>query len=176
MQKIHLGAAMSTTVSRTKTLKLSGLATLFFASITVAAPPTHSPLLGTWEADVTHSTFQGRAPYRTGKMSFAAVDADNVRVVVDVVTASGVPFHFEYEGPEDDTVVPVKGNPYYDSASNVWTNERTLKRTELRAGVVTGKTVMEIASDGKSFTAKGERLTPDGVNYVTSIVWKRVAN
>jgi len=87
-----------------------------------------------------------------------------------------VPFHFEYEGPEDDTVVPVTGNPYYDSASNAWTDKRTLTRTERRAGKITGSTAMQIAADGKSFTAKGARLTPDGVNYVTSIVWKLVTN
>lgn len=143
------------------------------AVTTLAAPPVPSPLLGTWEADVSQSTFQGRAPYRTGKMTFIQTDDQKVRVIVDVVTASGTPFHFEYEGPEDDSVVPVKGNPYYDSASNVWTDERTLRRTERRDGKITGSTTMEVAPDGRSFVAKGQRLTPDGVNYVTSIVWRR---
>ena len=164
------------TRNRTLSTTMFALLAATFAMMALAAPLSPSPLIGTWEADLSQSTFQGRAPYRTGRMTFSAVDEQKVRVVVDVVTASGVPFHFEYEGPEDDTVVPVTGNPYYDSASNAWTDKRTLKRTERRAGKITGSTAMQLAADGKSFTAKAERLTPDGVNYVTSIVWKRVKN
>jgi hypothetical protein len=148
---------------------------LMCLSITAcAAPSKESPLLGKWQADVAASSFQGRQPYRSGEMTFTAVDGNTVRVVSTVVTFNGMTFKFEYQGPEDDTVVSVKGNPYYDEASNVWTDARTLKRTERRKGEITGTTVMELAADGKTFTAKGERLTPDGVNYVTSIVWRKV--
>ncbi len=153
------------------------LTVALMATATVAAAPQrHSPLLGTWEADISHSTFQGRAPYRTGKITFIAADTTKIHVVCDVVTANGAAFHFEYNGPEDGTVVPVTGNPYYDSASTAWSKNRTAIRTERRAGMVTGTTTMVVAADGKSFTASSRRTTPeDGHLYISVILWKRVA-
>lgn len=146
---------------------------MLWSSVAFTAPPEPSPLLGKWEVDLAQSSFEGRAPYRSGEITFTAGANKSIHVSCTVITGSGVPFKFEYVGPEDDTVVNVKGNPYYNSASNAWVDERTLKRTERRDGVVTGTTTMTMAADGKSFIAKGERLTPDGVNYITSIVWKR---
>jgi hypothetical protein len=151
-------------------------AALMATTLVTAAPQQRSPLLGTWEADISRSTFQGRAPYRTGRITFAAADAAKVHVECDVVTASGAAFHFEYQGPEDGTDVPVTGNPYYTSASTTWSNNRTAVRTERRAGMVTGTTIMVVARDGKSFTASSRRTTPeDGHLYISVILWKRVA-
>ena len=156
-------------------LTLVGTLAAMCSTLLFAAPQQPSQLLGTWEADLNESSFEGRAPYKTGKMTFVAVDAQNVRVICDVVTASGIPFHFEYEGPEDGSVVRVVGNPYYNSASMSWDGERTLKRTERRAGEITGTTTMVLAEDGGSFTASASRTTPeDGHLYTSVIVWRRV--
>lgn len=140
-----------------------------------AAGQTHDALLGKWEADIAHSTFVGRAPYRSGSMTISRDAKSLVHVVADVVTASGAPFHFEYASKEDGTVVPVAGNPYYNEASTTWTDARTAVRSELRAGKVIGTTTMVIAPDGKSYTADSKRTTPeDGHLYTSVIVWRRV--
>jgi hypothetical protein len=166
-------------VSARRALRLDpvalALAWLALACIAVAAPPRAHPLAGTWEADLSQSTFKGRAPYRTGKMTFRVAKGDTVHVVADVVTASGAPFHFEYAGPEDGSVLKVTGNPYYDAASIMWADAQTLVRTERRADKLTGTTVMKLAADGKSFTASSSRSAPeDGHLYTSVIVWKRV--
>jgi len=156
---------------------LGAVAALTGTPLVTAAPQERSPLLGNWQADVSRSTFQGRAPYRTGKITFTTADATTIHVVCDVVTANGAPFHFEYKGPEDGTDVPVTGNPYYDSASTTWRNSRTAIRTERRTGKVIGTTTMVVAQDGKSFTASSSRTTPeDGHLYTSVILWKRVAD
>jgi hypothetical protein len=145
------------------------------AGLASAASPRPHPLSGSWEADIASSTFKGRAPYRTGRMTFI-VTKDSVRVAADVVTANGAKFHFEYSGPEDGSLLEVSGNPYYDTASMAWADAQTLVRTERRAGKITGTTVMKIADDGKSFTASSSRSTPeDGHLYASVILWKRIA-
>lgn len=147
---------------------------IIVAWLTTAATQAHDALLGKWEADIAHSTFVGRAPYRTGTMTISRDAKSIVHVVADVVTASGAPFHFEYASKEDGSVVPVTGNPYYNEASTTWVDGRTAVRTELRAGKVIGKTTMVVAADGNSYTASSKRTTPeDGHLYTSDIVWRR---
>jgi hypothetical protein len=159
--------------SRSRTALL-GAAALLIAICAPAATQTRTPLAGTWQADVAHSKFIGRQPYRTGRMTFVPEPGGQVHVIADVVTANGALFHFEYSGPEDGTELAVTGNPYYDHAAIAWTDARTMVRTELRAGRKIGTTTMTLAPDGKTFIAKSSRTTPeDGHVYTSEILWKR---
>jgi hypothetical protein len=151
------------------------LAALALCAVAGAKEPPHRGLLGTWEIDPSGSQYKGRAPLKSGTMRFEATP-DGVHVVCDVMTASGIPFHFEYVGPEDGSIHPVSGNPYYDSESTAWPDEKTAKRTEIRGGQVIGSSTMTLATDGKSFTAVSQRSAPeDGHLYTSTIVWKRKA-
>jgi len=96
-------------------------------------------------------------------------------MVSAIVSANGAVFHFEYRDPQDGSDSPVSGNPYYDSESTVWRDERTAIRTERRAGKVIGETTFAVAKDGRSYTASSSRTTPeDGHLYVSFIRWERV--
>jgi hypothetical protein len=95
------------------------------------------------------ASHKGRAPLKSGTMRFEAK-------------------------PEDGSVHPVTGNPYYDGESTAWTAANTATRTEIRAGRVIGSSTMTLAADGKSFTAVSQRSAPeDGHLYTSTIVWKR---
>lgn len=148
---------------------------LLLVALAVAQGAEHRSLLGTWQIDPSSSLYKGRAPLKSGTLRFLATP-DGVHVVCDVMTASGIPFHFEYQGPEDGSVHPVAGNPYYDSESTTWTDANTATRTEIRAGRVIGSSTMTLAPDGKSFTAVSQRSAPeDGHLYTSTIVWTRKA-
>jgi hypothetical protein len=45
-----------------------------------------------------------------------------------------------------------------------------------RGGVITGTTTMTVAEDGKSYTATASRKRPDGIQYNSTIVWRRVGS
>jgi len=169
---------MSATLSASR-LILSCAASLLVTTLAAAADTAiaagSTPLAGTWQADVSQSRFQGRAPYRSGKMKFIVEDGGKVHVVSDVITASGAVFHFEYSGLENGSALPVTGNPYYNSAAMHWKDRRTLVRTEFRDGKPIGTMTMVLAADGRSFVASSSRTTPeDGHLYTSTILWKRV--
>lgn len=135
-----------------------------------------SVLVGTWEADVEHSTFKGRLPYRSGRMRMT-VEGKQLVVSLDVVTASGAKFHIEYRDALDGKPVPVVGDPYYDTESTVFSGRLQAVRTEFRRGRVTGHTQFAVAKDGSSFIASSSRSTPeDGHLYESVIRWKRLAH
>lgn len=128
---------------------------------------------GSWRYEATQSSFVGRDPYQDGRMSFAPTQ-DGAQVIADIIVASGVKFHFEYRDPGDGSIVPVVGNPYYDSQSTLWVGDDTCIRTERRGGKVIGITTMTLAKDRASFTASARRIVPEGKLYTAVVHWKRI--
>lgn len=142
---------------------------------TAAMSRPGSVLLGTWEADLKHSKFKGRLPYRSGRMT-VTLHGNALLVALDVVTASGASFHIEYRDALNGKPAPVIGDPYYDTESTVFSGRLRAMRTEYRGGRVTGHTQFAVARDGASLIASSNRSTPeDGHLYVSVIRWKRLA-
>lgn len=134
-----------------------------------------SVLLGTWEADLKHSKFKGRLPYKSGRMT-VTIHGNALFLALDVVTASGASFHIEYSDALNGKPAPVVGDPYYDTESTVFSSPLRAIRTEFRGGQVTGHTQFAVARDGESLIASSSRSTPeDGHLYVSVIRWKRLA-
>ncbi|MGH9434533.1 MAG: hypothetical protein ACRD06_00880 [Terriglobia bacterium] len=120
-------------------------------------------LIGTWKADLAHSTFHGRLPLKSALMTVTA-HGKIITISRDVTTASGAKFHIEYRDPLDGKAVPVIGDP------SVFMGQRSAIRTEFRHGRVTGSTQIKVAKDGLSLIASARRTTPeDGHLYVSVI-------
>lgn len=138
------------------------------------AAPRKTPLTGTWRYDPAKSVFSGANPYKTAMASFTPVK-EGTKVVIDIVEGRDIRLHIEYVDPEDGTVVPVVGNPFYDSESTVWVAKNVARRTERRGGKVTGETTMTVAVDGRSYVATSSRTRPDGKLYTNKIHWDRIS-
>jgi hypothetical protein len=139
---------------------------------TQAEPTVRDALMGQWHFDASRSTFDGAMPYRSGKYTFTRT-SEGVRVVAEIVEANGQLMRFEYLDREDGRFVPVSGNPFYDSQSTTWGDNRTAVRTEQRQGVITGTTTFSVAADGRSYAARASRKLPDGRLYTSVIYWNR---
>jgi hypothetical protein len=137
------------------------------------ATPTDHALLGEWRFDPAASRFDGGVPYTRATSRFIAT-ATCIQVVVEIVEGNDRHIRFEYCDRGDGSDAAVNGNPFYETESTVWPTRRIAVRTEKRRGVVTGTTMMTVAEDGKSYTATASRKRPDGIQYNSTIVWRRV--
>ncbi|HVY82956.1 MAG TPA: hypothetical protein VG994_18360 [Steroidobacteraceae bacterium] len=148
------------------------LCAAFIAGANGTAPRDHA-LLGEWRFDPSASRFDGGIPYTRATSRFTATAACT-QVVVEIVEGNDRHIRFEYCDPGDGSDAPVTGNPFYDAESTVWPTRYIAVRTEKRHGVVTGTTMMSVAEDGKTYTATASRKRPDGIQYNSTIVWRRV--
>jgi hypothetical protein len=157
-----------------RTLWRIGAALLLAAvSSAATAKPPATALLGSWVFDPAASRFDGGIPYQSGTLRFEAA-AGGIHVVAHIVEGNGRLLHFEYVDAGDGAIARVDGNPFYDGETTRW-RRNGAERTERRSGAVIGVTNMQVATDGRSFTARADRTRPDGRRYISVIVWKRAS-
>ncbi|MEO7775154.1 MAG: hypothetical protein ABIT36_02500 [Steroidobacteraceae bacterium] len=137
-----------------------------------AQPPVHG-LLGHWRYDAAKSSFSGAIPYQSAEISYTRTPL-GIHVVQDIVEGTSSKLHFEYVDTRDGRAARVKGNPFYDSQSTQWPDARTAVRSEMRAGKITGTTIMKVADDGNTYTATSSRTLPNGRTYNSIIAWYRL--
>jgi hypothetical protein len=149
---------------------LAGIAALcLVSSVGLAAGKGKEAIAGNWDLDVAKSNMAG---IRSGHVSVSTVK-DGFKAVVDYVPASGAAIHYEYSGGYDGMDIPVAGNTYFDSCTMLRIDRNTTIRTERRGGKVVGITTIEIAKDGKTFSASSKGTLPDGHQFARATVFNR---
>ena len=143
------------------------------ASAASVAATGKNLFVGIWELDAAQSTFTGRPALKSAKLSITAVKGGS-KLAGDFVLADGKTGHMEYSGPADGSDVAVTGSPNFDSITMLTPDSHTLIRTERHAGKVVGTTIVTLAKDGKSYSASSRGTLPDGHQYTSTTVWKRV--
>ena len=139
---------------------LAGVVAVVLASSIQAQAP--KGLVGTWKLNAAKSTFSpGPAP-KSMTVTYAAVGADGVKVIIDVVPADGPAQHWEMSGQYDGKESPVVGNPNADTVSFKKIDDLTGESTFKKGGKVTSTNVRKLSADGKTLTVTSSGTTLDG--------------
>jgi hypothetical protein len=116
-------------------------------------------LLGTWQLDLTKSTyFPGPAP-RSETRTYTAV-SDGVQGVIRRVYADGHAETIEYRA-DYDREHAVTGTPAYDAIRLKRIDDFTAESTLSHAGIVFGTARRMISPDGNTLTIAFQRKTAD---------------
>ena len=135
-----------------------------FVIAVVAATQAQAPkgLEGTWKLNAAKSKFSPGPPPRTMSVTYTAVGADGMKIVVDMTPAAGAAQHWEMTAHYDGKEYPVKGNPNADVVSVKRIDALTGESTFKKAGKVTAVNSRTLSKDGKTLTVTSKGVTEDG--------------
>ena len=132
---------------------------LLASSIGAQAP---AAMVGTWNLDLAKSSFSPGPPPKSMSVTYSAVGADGLKIVVDVTPATGAAQHWEMTAKYDGKQYPVVGHPNADMVSVKRVDDLTGESTFTKAGKVTAVNVRKLSEDGKSLTVTSTGVTVDG--------------
>jgi hypothetical protein len=140
-----------------------GLALTLTAVVGTTQAQAPKGLEGTWTLNTAKSTFSpGPAP-KTMSVTYSAVGADGMKIVVDVTPGDGTAAqHWEMTPHYDGKDHPVKGNPAADTISVKKIDDRTGESTFKKDGKVSSTNRRVLSADGKTLTITSSGTTADG--------------
>jgi hypothetical protein len=139
-----------------------GTAALVVAVTTGTRAQAPKGLAGTWKLNAAKSTFSpGPAP-KSMTVTYSAVGADGLKVVVEMIPGEGAAQHWEMTAHYDGKEYPVTGNPAADTISAKLIDDRTGESTFRKGGKVMATNVRKLSADGKTLTITSTGTTTDG--------------
>ena len=169
--KRHLKKAQTRTLSSGSVLFFC--LTLLVAAACVTAAQESNPLLGTWQLNLSQSSFLSGPPtYKTVTCKIVAWQ-DGIRVIYDMVGWRGGVTHWEWTGKLDGQDYALQGVDEMITNAYRRVDPQTYSLVAKMDGRVTTTTTIVIAPDGKSMTATSPVPTPQGQTVVNTAVYTR---
>ena len=145
---------------------------LTVGSAAVVAAPAADPVIGTWQLNVTKSTFSpGPAP-KSDTRTYAATD-QGIAMTWNSVGADGKETVVRSTFKADGKDYPMTGNPNFDSLSLKQVDDHTVQSTQKRGGKVIGTTTRTVSKDGKVLTLSSKGTSPTGAPYDMVMVYDK---
>jgi hypothetical protein len=137
----------------------AGIVVAFVVGTHAQAP---KGLEGTWKLNAAKSKFSPGPPPKSMSVTYSAVGADGMKVVVDVTPATGAAQRWEMTANYDGKESPIKGNPNADTVSMKRIDALTTESTFKKGGKVTSTNNRSLSADGKVLTVTSKGVTEDG--------------
>ena len=134
--------------------------------VTDAAIPEADPVVGTWELDITASTFAPGPPPKS-EIRLYEPEHEGIKATVATTYADGRRSIFEYVTSYNDVIAAVTGSDTADTVRMRKVDAFTAEADLSLAGRNVGRTRRVISKDGQTMTIELHRSAPVVVNNVT---------
>ena len=141
-------------------------------SVTIATAPIPNPVIGTWQLNVSKSTFKPGPAYKSQVRTYSP-SGQSLTIVIKTVYADGRETTMQTTDRPDGRDYPVTGSPDADSDSHKQVDSNTATFTLKRAGKVVQTGSRTVSRDGKTLALKRKGTTAKGENFDDVLVFDK---
>lgn len=139
---------------------------------TIAAAAGPDPVVGTWQLDVSKSTFTSGPALKSQTRTYTQ-SGKSITLVMKSVSADGKEVTSETTYELNGKDFPVKGTGDYDSLSARQVDSNTATFTLKKGGKAMGATTRTVSKDGKTLTSKIKITTANGEKSENVLVFDK---
>jgi len=140
--------------------------------VAFAAAPVPDPVVGTWQLNVSKSTFTAGPAFKSQTRTYSQ-SGQTIKLVMKTVGADGKESTTQTTYQLDGKDFPVKGNPDYDSLAAKQVDSNTAEFTLKKGGKVVGTTSRTVSKDGKTLTSEVKMTTAKGEKSEGAMVFDK---
>jgi hypothetical protein len=145
------------------------LAAIAFSAVALGADPA----MGTWELNLSKSTFTAGAAPKSQTRVYSQSYDNNVTLLMKVVAADGTQSAVETTYQLDGKYYPVSGTPDYDCLMGRQVSSHFAQFVLNRDGKTVGTTNRRVSKDGKTLTANLKITTANGQEAASTMVFDK---
>jgi hypothetical protein len=142
------------------------------SAMTIAFASDSAPLVGTWQLNVSKSTFTAGSAPKSQTRTYTQ-SGSSITLMMKTVATDGKEATQQTTYQLDGKDYPVSGSPDYDSLTGKQVNARTASFTLKRAGKAVGTTTRTVSKDGKHLTSKSRATSANGEKSESVMVFDK---
>jgi hypothetical protein len=140
--------------------------------VTSAAAPGSDPVVGTWQLNVSKSTFAA-GPAAKSQIRMYSQSGQSITLVMKTTGADGKAATTRTTYQLNGKDFAVAGNPDYDSLSGKQIDSNTANFTLKKGGTMVGATTRTVSNDGKTLTSELKMSTANGGKVESVMVFDK---